>query len=241
MNSRTLAAWAGGLAALAAISTPALAGTPIYSNTFESALGSGWTSNAVIDASTTANFTRFLGRYSQNEGVTLNLTLTGAQISGPQNSGTGGSSPGVRPPLSYQLMFDLFTIDSWDGLSPTNGPDRFQVLVNNTMLFNHAIAADQSMPSWTTYPEAPTVNWTHLGFNSAWRDAIFRNVTIDFTLPENTTAVAIRWQSSGLLNLNDESWGIDNVRLSYSVVPAPGTAGLLAAGGLLAARRRRAA
>src|SRR5262249_13232267 len=54
-----------------------------------------------------------------------------------------------------------------------------------------------------------------LGF-SGFADAIYRNVTLAFTAAAATTQ--IRFADGGLQGLNDESWGIDNVRVEPAVV-----------------------
>lgn len=266
MNRITLSAiTALALVAGASFHTPRAAdaqSTPVtpnpvqfYSNTFESGLGTGWSSNATVNADATSSFSRFLGRYSLNQSVTLSLGLPSAAqtynvsgglpanaVSTDTNTNGGGTTPTYK--TVYRLAFDFYAIDSWDGLSPTNGQDWFDVSMNNTRLFNHAFAQDTSMPSWTTYTGTRTVGPAQLGFNSAWPDSIFRNVAFDFTLPSGTSTLNVRFSSFGLTSLNDESWGIDNVKLTYQVVqviPTPGTATLLGIGGAMLARRRRTA
>lgn len=246
---------AGGAVAQTTPVTPAP--VQFYSNTFESSLGSGWSSNAAVNAEATGGFSRFLGRYSQNDYVWLSLAIPSAAqqynvgttpgaLPASIDPGTGGGGGPTAPVYQtrYRLMFDLYAIDSWDGLSPSNGQDWFYVKANGPKLFNHAIAQDTSMPQWTTYAGPRTAGPVHLGFNSAWVDSIFRNVSMDFTLPAGTSRLDLTFGSVGLLNLNDESWGIDNVRVSYEVVqvvPTPGTAMLAGMGGVLLVRRQRRA
>ena len=81
-------------------------------------------------------------------------------------------------------------------------------------------------------PDAPRSDLGFLAFN----DAIYRTIGVDFTVTPNTPIV-IRWRDGGLQGLNDESWGIDNVSVTYSNVPAPGSLGVM--GGLLVLGRRR--
>src|SRR6185437_14156370 len=71
--------------------------TTIFSDNFESgAANAAWSQN-VVDTSTPGTFTNFLGRFSSG-GDTLNLS-------------------GLTPGQTYTLKFDLYAIDSLDGLA----------------------------------------------------------------------------------------------------------------------------
>jgi hypothetical protein len=82
-----------------AVSAPA--SPVVYATDFETGAGPEW-SAPTVDASHTANLTRFLGRFG-NEEVALAL-----------NNLVAGTS--------YSVVFDLYVLDSWDG-SGGNGPD----------------------------------------------------------------------------------------------------------------------
>jgi hypothetical protein len=109
------------------------------------------------------------------------------------------------------------------------------VLVNASEKFNETfsnhVGGSQSFRS-------PDVSGSNLGV-AGWRDSIYRGVSVTFADP-GTSTLAIQWQDGGLQGVSDESWGIDNVKVTYQVVPSPGPASCLLAGlGLLAGRRRR--
>ncbi len=158
----------------------------------------------------TPGFSRFLGNLL-NDTATLHTLLT--------------------PGQQYELKFDLYIIDSWDGNDTAWGPDRFRVNVNGVRRFDHTFS---NTPSQTqSYPGAPSVQFVNLGF-SVYSDAIYRGITIGFT---SIGADAFDFYGFGLQTPLDESWGIDNVRITP--VPGPGAAGLLVGAGLLGARRRR--
>lgn len=158
----------------------------------------------------TAGFTRFLGNLL-NDTATLHANLT--------------------PGQQYELKFDLYIIDSWDGNDTAWGPDRFRVNVNGVRRFDHTFSNTPSQSQ--SYPGTPAVQFVNLGFN-VYSDAIYRNITIGFTALGTD---AFDFYGFGLQTPLDESWGIDNVRITP--VPGPGAAGLLAGAGLLGARRRR--
>lgn len=140
----------------------------------------------------------------------------------------------------YTLAFDLYAIDSWDGDGAGNGPDRFEVIVNRATIFSETIANTHTYQSWDRQPDEGR---QHIGFHAGFVDSIYRNVELEFEV-EQGDFVYIHWRALGLQAMNDESWGIDNVRVSweYRPVPAPGAAGVLVGSlGLWGGRRRRAA
>lgn len=62
-----------------------------------------------------------------------------------------------------------------------------------------------------------------------------------YTFPHTAANVAIDFKAWGLQEINDESWGLDNVRVEYAPVPLPGSVLLLETGllGLAGWRRFR--
>jgi hypothetical protein len=218
---------AGGLALLGVLAPSAGAQTvrTLYENSFEARdLGGVWTSTTKLMV-LPAPFTTFNGNYSNGS---TRLTIPAAT--------RPASTPG-GPALYnlYTVTFDLLVLDSWDGNEPTYGIDRIKVLVNSIEKFNQTFSnhagGSQSFGS-------PTIGGTNLGFG-AWPDAIYRSVSVSFADP-GTSTLAITWQDGGLQGITDESWGIDNVKVTYQVVPSPASASCLLGGaGLLARRRRR--
>lgn len=155
------------------------------------------------------------------------------------NVGGGLDSPSHnRNSIQYTLVFDLYLLDSWDGGFPgLYGPDYFAVSVNGQYLLHeamHSVKVEQNF-------QAPTVGPVHLGFNSRYVDSIYRDITIEFSLALDVDTVRIDFiglPSSN--NVDDESWGIDNVRLFAVAVPAPGSVSLAGLGlALIGSRRRR--
>jgi MYXO-CTERM domain-containing protein len=207
----------------------ALGQTTLYTNDFESGpLGPEWSSNSLLDQAPA--FTQFNGRYSS--GYT---ELTLGQPTG------GGGTGSLVVPVEYTLSFDFFAIDSWDGNTATNlaglpvGPDWMDVRVNGQTLLHETFSNISGRTQ--TFRPADT-GPAMLGYNESFNDSIFRSIQIQFAVPTDEPIV-IRWTDLGLQGLPDESWGIDNVSVSYAPVPAPGAAALLGAAALAAARRRR--
>ena len=221
---------AASLIVLAALAPCAMADV-FYSNDFESGLiGPEWSSNTYT--SNAANFSRFNGRYSP--GYTV-LSLAYPNITPPINTVGGGGGE-----TQFRVTFDLYAIDSWDGNGTTAiapslfGPDRFNVKVNGVNRFSHTIS---NMPGVTQSFRAADTGPAHLGYGSSYLDSIYRGITVDFSVAPGTPIV-IRWEDGGLEGLSYESWGIDNVSVSYTSVPTPGSLALLGLGAALLRRRR---
>ncbi len=159
----------------------------------------------------------------------------------------GNSQPPSTDPLfttgQYALVFDLMIFDSWDANYTNNGPDSFSVAINGTKLFDEYFDA-HNLSSNFKAPELPAEN----AYNPNWHDQIYRDVTILFDVTEATSRFDIEFIGSLSQSIQDESWGLDNVRIesmnqlrgaSVPMVPAPGAISLFAAGLGLAARRKR--
>jgi len=217
------------LAVLAGLCLPGIASADgiLYQTNFESGvIDSGWGTSARLDQS--AAFTRFMGRYSENTATVLNNSVS-LTLPLPGDTGNGTQT------YAYNLNFDFYPIDSWDGNSTTNGPDLFEVQINGSILFSYTFSNSAAGQS---YPGAPTVGPAFLGYNPGDKDSIYRNISIPFTTG-TWDHITIKWRSNGLQGVADESWGIDNVNVSYNSVPTPGSLALLAVGGLAVFRRRR--
>jgi hypothetical protein len=202
-----------------------------------------WSTEAVIDRHDA--LTTFNGRFS-NAGVELRLPAPpppeGADQPGDQNNqggdnhGGGGGGGGEPPYNLFTLWFDLYLVDSWDGENPRNGPDRLEVLANGESVFRETFTNDEGL--WQSF-RGPDDGPRHIGFRDLWKDSIYRDIDVSFTIDESDTQLVIRWQDLGLQGMSDESWAIDNVRVAYTAVPAPGSMALAACGGFLLLRRRR--
>ncbi|MCC6661774.1 MAG: hypothetical protein IT437_12910 [Phycisphaerales bacterium] len=212
------------VAAFAASAAPAALAGLILQTDFETGTpGAPWTNTVQIQQA--APFTRYMGRYSMTDGVSLAFPP-------PE---TGGLLPGQY--YRYSVTFDLYAIDSWDGAGdggPELGPDRFMVSANGLMLMNETIATN-ILPQTMRAPDVGPSNMAY----GVGNDAIYRNIELSFD-GAATEQIDLRWHGQVMQGMADESWGIDNVRVTYEVVPAPGPIALLALGGALMVRRKRA-
>ncbi len=177
----------------------------VYSSDFEGQVGPEWSQN-LVDA-TPAGQRRFLGQFG-NDAVTLALTDL------PAHS-------------NVRLSFDLFVILSWDGngvLFPTVAPDHWAVAVDeratllDTTFDNHTGPATQAFPA--NYPDgqypartgaAEVDSLGYLWSGTVWpSDSVYHIV---LTFEHRTDAISVCFAASNLEALDNESWGLDNVRV----------------------------
>jgi uncharacterized protein (TIGR03382 family) len=221
----------------------------VYQNDFatDQSAGPEWVTNP--DWNSAQNFGGFLGRFGQETQI-LELGAYndghgggngggdngGGDNGGGDNGGSGGGQSGGRSATNYTLTFDLYLLDSWDGAYAGEfGPDYFGVSANGESLLWEGWHGTKP---WKNIVD-PDVGPVNLGFNDRYTDSIFRDLTLSFSVAPDVDLLRISFIGApSSVNLNDESWGIDNVRLTAEVVPAPGT---LALGvlGLAGMRRRR--
>ncbi|RMH14392.1 MAG: PEP-CTERM sorting domain-containing protein [Planctomycetota bacterium] len=241
--------------AVAALAAPALADfVTVYENDFSTRqqVGSEWVTNP--DWNSAPNFGQFLGRFGQE---TQTLLLRAFHPDGGGDGGGGGDDPGGGPggggsggsggsggpsgggrnSIDYTLVFDLFIIDSWDGgFAGAYGPDYFDVAVNGHNVFHEALHSVRVEQNFAT----PDIGPRHLGFNPDYVDSIYRDVTLHFSLTQDVETLRIDFTGSpSSWSLDDESWGLDNVRLYAQSVPAPGSAMLAGIGLAILGKRRR--
>lgn len=219
------------LSAIAGLSLASLANASVvYSNNFESGSTSGW---SIPRGSVTPTGRGFLGEFG-NETPKLLLTNLGTHT-------------GVT------VAFDVYVIRSWDGNSDTPGvgpdvwsfgfdkPDGEQALITTTFACQPAQwSREQSYPTafgfgdaqmYSGAAERDTLGYVHRDWELS---AVYR---MQFTFPHASNDLGLWFRGSGLQQITDESWGIDNI--TVTTIPTPGA---LALGGLslgLLGRRSR--
>lgn len=217
------------LVGVAAFGTPAGA-TLLYFNDFESNSTANYSGTTTLTTAP-SNVTKFLGPLSAGQTATLTLN-------------------GVSSYPSFNLSFDLYTLMSLDGDEPTFGPDFFKLMVNGTTTllnntFTVSVSATQSYggvgsPGGTG---SDPLLYGQLGFvyPPNFRDMTY-HLSFDIVADGNST-IAFNFIGNSTQGWPDEGFGIDNVSVSGTPLPAalPLFATGLGALGLLGWRRKRKA
>lgn len=208
------------------------AGIPVRSFDFETPSSVEWSRQATA---TSPSGRRFLGEFS-NETVRLQLS-------------------NLPPHSALTVGFDLFLVRSWDGNAtsfPQYGPDVFKLavggfffpatLMQTTFSTSPAGELEQRQAYPGTHPGGnypPNKNTAEkpnsLGYvatlpdGSSPRDAVYR---FSVTIPHIETLLDLDFSASGLQDLGDESWGLDDVEVRAIPVgfcQAPGGGAAVAA------------
>ena len=165
--------------------------TLVSSENFESG-ATGWSNNTTSSGG--AAFTNHLGGFSLDGGVQTVYKTYG--LSGTQSS--------------VNISFDMYEIDSWDG-------ETFSIFVNDIAVFTTAL--NQATFNSPADGSSGAVSWTiqetssfngNIGYGAGWVDQ-----KSHYVLTISTTAASVKLGFSSTLNqpTNDESWGIDNVKV----------------------------
>jgi hypothetical protein len=226
------------LAGALAPATSALASrVVVYSTNFESQNPDSHWTNYHIESGDFPHFTDFNGRFtnSYTEFSIAQPTLPagiGGQPGqgGGDGGGGGGGGGGGTQYVQYYVTFDLYTLDSWYG---TASNDRVIVTASNTdQLFNETFS---TMPGSAQTFRARNVGPITMGFVASQPDAIYRAIDLPFFVAAGDS-IRLRWNDGGNIL---GSWGIDNMTVSYEILPAPGPLAAFAGLGALGLRRRR--
>jgi len=173
----------------------------VYFNNFEGTVGSEW--NITTTDVTPVGNRRFLGQFG-NDTVTLSLN----------------NLPAHR---AVTVSFDLFILKSWDGNNNDTGPDIWRLGAGGQFFLNTTfsnVGYDQaypggypggSFPSYTGAQEIDTLGYTYYG------DSVY---LLRFTIPHTANNLALQLSASGLQEIKDESWGLDNVLVTVDSLAA---------------------
>jgi len=176
------------------------AGQVIYQTDFVDPPGDRWSTQQVTDAPADDN--PFLGRFT-NDPVTLTLTdLPDHQL--------------------LRIEFDLHIIRTWDGHHERYGPDYWKLTTDDGRVWVNATFANftdeygdarqqsypTTLPGERVPPFSQVVRRDALGYD---RSATYR---VRLSLPHAADAVAFTFTGVGLQHVDDESWGIDDLRVS---------------------------
>lgn len=159
----------------------------VYATDFESDADAAW---SVPTLSSNVAFSSFLGRFG-NQGVTLTLhNLPSHEL--------------------IRLNFDLYLIDSWDA-----GGDLFGLSGDLTRAWSFRNYAGTQGDG---YPGTPDV-YAPLDFTLGFTDSIYRDLRDNdlrhgIVFAHTGETLTVTFYGQGLQELNDESWGLDNVRVA---------------------------
>lgn len=226
-NTASLAVLA--LAALAPATSALASRVTVYTTSFESLTPDPHWTNCNIEMGDWPHFTDFNGRHTNSYTEFSIAAPSIPQLGGLPGDGGGGG--GGSQYAQFYVTFDLYTIDSWYG---TPSDDRMIVRANNTdTIFSETFS---TMAGYAQSYRAPNVGPVLMGFAASQPDAIYRSIDLPFT-PGSDGMIRLAWNDGGAIT---GSWGIDNVTVSYEIVPAPASlAGFLGLGGIALRRRRR--
>lgn len=207
-------------------------GRVLYSNDFDAGQAGGEWSVAATD--TTPSGRGFLGRFCND--AKLRLTL---------GRGSPVSPEGLGEHKSVTIELDLFIIHSWDGtkfgdqwsLSVEDGPTLLRTSFANPLKGTAdnpqsfpATFGKATFPARTGAAEVNTLGYWNVR-PRRFGDSVYR---LRYTFPHSADSLVFRFAAAGftgrpLHGLGDESWGMDNVRVSVSNEPAPGVVGMYTA------------
>ncbi len=173
----------------------------IYTNGFSSNAGSEW---SVTNITSPTFGEKFLGPLGLQ---TVRLTLTN-----------------LLPHQRIRLSFDLYILGSWDGNDTQYGPDIWGCRVQGGTNFLRTTFAYSGGQKRQAYPGAypggdyPTGTGALLTNTLYGGDFIYRFL---FEADHSSNSVAIEFYGENLQQIEDESWGLDNV--SVHVFPSAPT------------------
>lgn len=242
-----------GWVAVLAVVVMALAGPAqalaVYGlDTFDSGVASNWSSGSfTLGVDTTPSGQNFLGI----GGDSSNFGLT--------NGSATLTVPTAAAHTSATLLFRLYVIRSMDGNEPFSVTADSTDLITPDAVFSNLgsnLCTDNvsagctgigatNAPAGTVGPVVADLDFPALNC-CAVGDSYY---DITLTFPHSATSLAIVFAYGGLQELNDESWGLDTVKVETNAsdgpapppaVPAPATLWLLGVGvvGFAAAARK---
>ena len=137
----------------------------------------------------------------------------------------------LEPHNRVAVSFKLYVLKSWDGNSPTYGPDRFTVRVaSGTALLDTTFSNNPKVKDEGSYQNYPAANGEvasnapqtraasigSLGYSNFFKDSVYR---LSFEFPHHESTLVLKFGSSLFEGKGtaDESWGLDDVIVSADV------------------------
>jgi len=163
----------------------------VHQNDFSQSAGPEW-SNPSIDTAPNGG-EKFLGRFI-NHTVSFNRS-------------------NLPPHNRISIEFDLYIIDSWDADEIWSMSVNGETIINTSfsnIYYNQAYP--DNLPA-SNPPRSGVTAITEFGFSTVWGDdAIYH---ISRSLYHNSDSLNIVFSASNMEPLDNESWGIDNILITY--------------------------
>jgi hypothetical protein len=215
LGNTTTAAGAREIVGFNLLGAPAAAGTTVLSLDFESPLPAS-VSAGTAQRVGVQNFAG-LGRSGNQFGGNLLRSETGSVVTVTLTN--------LPPHSSIDLAFLFAAIDSLDGVGSPPAGDYLKITLDGTTLFREAFAnaTPSQIQSYLPPPGVELARRVDLGFTgpgSFYTDSAYdmgadpRFQRIPHTAPTLTLTFTI--EGAGIQDLNDESWGMDNLRISVN-------------------------
>ncbi|MCK4850229.1 MAG: choice-of-anchor C family protein [Phycisphaerae bacterium] len=182
-----------------AFAKPDKARQVVYENDFEKTVGREWSKRTT--EYTPKDGRRFLGQFC-NDTVQLSLN-------------------NLPPHVKVTVSFDLFIIRKWDGNYRQYGPDYWDLSVTDGATLLHTtfsnsknyqaypdVHADGNYPPHTGADEINTLGYKWRGKPT---DSVYK---LSFTFSHTENRLQLNFSASGLERLPNESWGLDNVKVT---------------------------
>jgi len=209
----------------------------IYSNDFETSVGSEWTSNVGTPVISNQSQpypawwgSNILGR-DPYYGTFGRETFTG---SGYENNPEIVSLTLTDLPAysTASLYLDLLVLGSWDGnANYCCGPDYFDLDVNGISLLHTTFSTTEAAGNLQSYPAPANTGSDYPAHTGAikgqvWVGSVYR---MSFILPTTSSSLTFNFYASGpgWQDLPDESWALDNVSVDIAPVPEPSWSALV--------------
>ncbi len=158
-----------------------------YENNFQNVVGTEWSKNSTDVTPSGAR--KFLGQFG-NEKISLTLN-------------------NLAPHTSVAVSFDLYVIQSWDGNGTQYGPDFWDFSVDDQPALLHTtfgnVTPGGPYPAGVKVSEVNSLGYKYYG------DSVYR---LTYTIPHSGRTIKLNFSASGLQGLDDESWGLDNVKVT---------------------------
>lgn len=223
--------------AIVAAAGVASADTPVFFSDFDSGTPSeigGFFSNESVQG--------FAGMSAAGGTSVFGGNLLYNNSTGNPAAATTLSLTGLPSHTHVSVSFLLAVIDSWDSTNGSPSPDLWRIEIGDDFYFETTFANTSGNVNYSNSAAAIYEGGGSLGWSGyAERAYDFGLEPQIQNIPHTADDLTIRiyahgagWQGGG-----DESWGIDNLGVSVSTIPAPGALALLGVSGLVASRRRR--